>query len=1145
MSGRDTLAQLAEEVGLALTPLEAALGSPETFSVFMAELGWDMRVIPTPISAIGGAITALASTLEAGEVDASTVQAAINGIRTVIDATRGIANQPASLPDTVDAAEFVAEFPGQLIDFLLVDYLLNHRPVLGQSLRVMGVIRIEELPSTARRPSYTRRAIAWADLARVFSDPAAVFRDAWRWGTADYRQVEFLNAVHDLAAMLALPTRLAPLDPAVRDTLSGGAPGPNEIHDWVLRIPVVGDSRSEQSIQLGIELFMLPASAGSGPGFALMPYAVGTGAAAIDLSDTLQLSIDAAFDVQGGVAMLVRPGEAPQLLVDLFAAAAVHTTPASQTRLVVRLSSKSDSRRVLMGSSDGSSLQIGGVTLGVGVRLAAGGTVDVFGELVFDHAQVAVKPAAGQADGFIANLLPSSGITADFDFGVGCSTSQGIYFTGSGGLDVHLPLHLALGPIEVTMARLTIRPEAAAIPIALGATFRGDLGPLKVLVENVGLSVVMQFPSGGGNVGPLDVALGFKPPNGAGLAIDAGVVSGGGSVSFDPEAGEYSGTLELEFANFLSLKAIGLITTRMPDGSRGFSLLLILTAEFPGGLQLGYGFKLIGVGGLIGLNRSMRLDAIMEGVRTGAIESVMFPHDVVTNAPRIISDLKAFFPPTNGIFLIGPMAKIGWGTPTLISVSLGVIIEIPGNIAILGVLKVSLPTVDAPLLLLQVNFAGAIEFSKRRLYFFASLYHSRVLTITIEGDLGLLVAWGDQPDFVLSVGGFHPAFPAPALPFPLPKRIALHILDTDVARIGVDGYFAVTSNTVQFGAHAELFLGFSALSVEGHLGFDALFQFSPFQFIVSLSAGVSVKVFGIGLFSVSLDITLSGPAPWEARGTASISLLFFSIPVDFDITWGQARDTTLPPVDVLPLLGAELGKAESWRTVAPAGGAPLVTLRALAENEADFVLHPLGAVVVQQRAVPLDIRVDKVGNERAADVSRCRLVVDGGGLVRVSDAVDMFALGQFQNLTDAQKLSLPPFEREHAGLELSPDGAALASHRAVRRSARYEEIVIDSVGRDANRFVSYNSALFQHFLGGASVTRSPLAQAERHLRQPFTDRITVAGDAYVVASVRDNTAVGPAFDSQAQARAHLDALLAEDPASVDALHVIPAMEVSA
>ena len=68
-----------------------------------------------------------------------------------------------------------------------------------------------------------------------------------------------------------------------------------------------------------------------------------------------------------------------------------------------------------------------------------------------------------------------------------------------------------------------------------------------------------------------------------------------------------------------------------------------------------------------------------------------------------------------------------------------------------------------PILVLQVNFAGAIEVDKQRIYFFAALFDSHVLFITIDGSMGLLVAYGDDANFVVSVGGFHPQF-APAAP---------------------------------------------------------------------------------------------------------------------------------------------------------------------------------------------------------------------------------------------------------------------------------------------------------------------------------------------------------------------------------------------
>ena len=212
----------------------------------------------------------------------------------------------------------------------------------------------------------------------------------------------------------------------------------------------------------------------------------------------------------------------------------------------------------------------------------------------------------------------------------------------------------------------------------------------------------------------------------------------------------------------------------------------------------------------------MLFQPLMDGVRTDSIQSIMFPQDVVANAPRIISDLRAIFPPQEGTFLIGPMAKLGWGEPTLISLSLGVIIEIPpGDIAILGVLKLALPADDVAILVLQVNFAGALEFDKSGFYFFASLFDSHVLFITIDGEMGVLFACGDDANFVVSVGGFHPQFSPPPLPFPAPQRIAIDIINESFARIRADGYFAVTTNTVQFGTHAEYFFGFSALSVEG------------------------------------------------------------------------------------------------------------------------------------------------------------------------------------------------------------------------------------------------------------------------------------------------------------------------------------------
>ena len=106
--------------------------------------------------------------------------------------------------------------------------------------------------------------------------------------------------------------------------------------------------------------------------------------------------------------------------------------------------------------------------------------------------------------------------------------------------------------------------------------------------------------------------------------------------------------------------------------------------------------------------------------------------------------------------------------------------------------------------------------------------------------MALLVSWGEQQTFALSVGGFHPDFrdipTIPALPdgFRNMARIGISLLSDDNPRLKVESYFAVTSNTVQFGAQVELYAAAAGFNVYGFLGYDVLFQFDPFRFIAQL-----------------------------------------------------------------------------------------------------------------------------------------------------------------------------------------------------------------------------------------------------------------------------------------------------------------------
>ncbi|MFN8059514.1 MAG: DUF6603 domain-containing protein [Vicinamibacterales bacterium] len=1142
----DALRRITDELIEAFAPLIDAAQDPEKLQVLLAALGWTPNSMPEPVR---GALASGAGLLDVIRSGADPIESpeAVARVTRLAAAVNAIANSPDNaFPGGIDVASFKATIARDLLDYALVAHLLHHRSRLGDVLKLAGILRVTDTPALGARQRYLKYEVAWNRLGMLLTDPARGFREVVDWESAAPRSS---SAVFDVGGLLEsynlrLSVFEAPAD--LLAFLNAGATAPVD-SSFVLDVAFDGVMPGTASMLAGFQLVAFPPTVARSTAIGLLPYAHLGGATEVQLSDTLALTIGGGADFTRGVAILVAPGQPPDMQAGFLGGA---TAKPPEVRLGLTLKpTPGEPERTLLGDPGASRLAIDTLGLVVGGRLVTPTELDAFVEVRADGARLVVKPAPDEADSFLASLLGSEGISADFSFGVRLSSRSGFGFTGSAGLESSFPVHVAFGPIEFQAVTLGLKLRGQDVDVEVGATVAGKLGPLAFVVERAGFKLSARFPDPPtGNLGPLDLGFGFQPPKGVGLSIDAGPFKGGGYLFFDSDRQEYAGAVELTFAEFLSLKAIGLVTTRMPDGSRGFSLLIVITAEFEPGLQLGFGFTLIGVGGLLGLNRTVVLEALALGIRTGAVNGILFPVDVVGNAPRILSDLRTIFPPSAGRFLIGPMAKLGWGTPTIITLDLGLVIEIPGNVVILGVLRLAVAGDDGtPVLRLQVNFIGALEFDKKRAWFFAALFDSRLLTITIDGEMGMLIAVGKDANLLVSIGGFHPQFSAPALPFRT-RRIGFNIIDTDNARIRVEGYFAVTSNTAQFGVRAELFFGFSGFSVEGQLQFDALMRFSPAYLLVEVTARASLKVRGFGVFSIHLDFALSGPGPWRARGHGSVSLLFVTIRKSFDESWGETITTTLPPIAVVPLFIEELAKPSNWRALTPPAHTLLVSLRTLDLPGDTLVLHPLGRLEVSQNAIPLGITFDRVGEQMPSDANRLALDVIGGALVKRRDAVRSFAPAQFRNMTDAQKLSAPAFEDQPSGVELGAAGSELRTGHAVKRSLRYEVTTIDTLFRRfVRRFSGLGAGLFGHFIGNAAVARSSLSQTQRKKLQPFADRVEVQGERHSVVSVIDNRPVAGSrdFPSEGEAREWLRQQAAIDPRLQGRLQVVPSTEKSA
>src|SRR5262249_27331359 len=146
--------------------------------------------------------------------------------------------------------------------------------------------------------------------------------------------------------------------------------------------------------------------------------------------------------------------------------------------------------------------------------------------------------------------------------------------------------------------------DSGGITSEMSASLGFSLGPIRAVADRIGLNAVLTFPSGGGSLGLADVTLGWKPPSGVGLSIDASAVSGGGYLGHADH--QYSGALDLSVLG-VAVKAYGLVETKLPGGAPGYSALVVLSAEFSPGLQLGFGFTLDGVGGLLGIHRTLAI----------------------------------------------------------------------------------------------------------------------------------------------------------------------------------------------------------------------------------------------------------------------------------------------------------------------------------------------------------------------------------------------------------------------------------------------------------------------------------------------------------------------------------------------------------
>jgi hypothetical protein len=1130
---------LFEEFLFFFDPLIQTEGDPEKISAFLNSIGWNFDILfdgsdsSSFTNAVGEVIT-LTNTIQ--DIINDPPQE-ISDLIPVLENAASFTTAILSLDTTMPSLSGAEQLPADLLKKLLVLYIRNRSAVLYQFLKMLNVLYINggaTVMDDSGRIAMNGEVIPDLNLSKLIdyiTAPADTFKK-------DYLDNGFtdLDAVNATALKIFKPLQYILMALNIQSHLGNNSTTTSLTDEENKRLAglltlvysyVLNDAGDV--MDAGTTIGLLAETEG-GPGIFMVPFGE------LNISRDIgswRLGVGVSGNLKGF-----------QLSKDGFA-----MLEAGENGFALDLTLEKNSEGAtdfLIGSATGTRLEIGEMSFNGGIILSDT-KKEYFFKALLNNCAIVLK--SGDGDGFIQKILSGVDARADFSLNIGWDNGNGFHIDGSGALEIAVPLHITIGPINIDTATIRISPdfETKSIPIDLGIDATLELGPFTGTVQGIGISLGVAFPETGGNMGPLQLSAAFKPPTGLGLSIDAQGFSGGGFLFLDADKGEYAGGLEVSFQDTLSLKIIGILNTIMPDGTNGFSLILIITAEFTP-IQLGFGFTLNGVGGLIGINRTVEIDVLQSGVKDGSLNSILFPEDIVANAIQIVTDIKKVFPVYEGQYAFGPMAEIGYGSPTLITLQLGLIIELPDpvRIAILGVLRCLLPDEEFKLLSLQVNFLGVIDFEKKYISFDASLYDSKLLTFTLTGDMALRLSWGSDPVFVLSVGGFHPSYEPPAnLGLGDMERLSINLFSGNNPRLRIENYFAVTSNTAQFGANGQLYVSKAGFDVEGYIGFDVLFQFSPFYFIAQISASLSVSYEGEDILSIHLSLSLDGPTPWHAKGKASFSFLVFDVTVSISETFGDAKNTVLAPVDVWPLLEAALKEKANWQAEIPSGSNLLVTLKTIEADDDTIIAHPCGILNISQKLVPLNMNIDKYGNQSVSGDSTFSIskVVIGTEQTGTGTLKEEFAPGQYFEYSDAEKLSSKDFEKYDSGLSVNGSGN-LKTDYVAELEVEYELKYLHK--KTLFTLIRLNLGLFLAFLKGNATSKSKLAAGVKLPSVIGTQKVQISPEKFVIANTGDLQLVDEAyvFSSEREARLQMEELISSGDILSKNIQVIPSYELN-
>jgi hypothetical protein len=512
-----------------------------------------------------------------------------------------------------------------------------------------------------------------------------------------------------------------------------------------------------------------------------------------------------------------------------------------------------------------------GLPLGLAIGPSAGGNNPVAASLLRSDG------GAGGNPGDSHPVNPGVDVDAWYWSGPRGDGQFHIQFGGQTGT-LWIGIHSGFGPIYIDQLGLDIRN--AEVDLLIDGTVKVN----GLTAQTYELTVEVPYKSittpSGWSLDLKGLAIGFNSP---------GVTISGALVKSDGPPIEYDGMLLIEISD-LGFIAIGAYSTPT-DPSLGdtYTSLFVFAGVF---VTIGIP-PIIDISGLglgVGYNREIIIPNDLTQIPNFLlVEALDHPDQIADDPMGALLQLRDQLPARRGSFWLAVGLR---GTTFAIVNVTGVLyiaLDRGVDIGLIGVARMALPADDSALvsveLALKVRFSSTEEvFSIQAQLTDNSYLLSRDCQLT--GGFAYFV-WFSQSQFLLTLGGYHPAFHKRP-EFPDVPRLGYHWSFLGVVAIKGESYFALTNTCVMAGTRLDATYGPGWLFVWFSADCDFLISWDPFYYDIAIgvSVGATFRLHICFIGCVDIDITVSIGASLHVlrppfHGEVTVDLAVASVTVPF------------------------------------------------------------------------------------------------------------------------------------------------------------------------------------------------------------------------------------------------------------------------